>query len=130
MVGHHFSEPPDSQVAIQKDRSNVRSRQQVLKVVGGFFQLLQFSLKLRIHRMKFLVDAVQLFIRALQFFVGSDHLFVGRLQLFITCFQFFDRGVEAFAGKSQLRLQQGEVIPLLGDHHLLSTARRPPVNDL
>ncbi len=76
----------DAQVAVQKDRAQVGTAEQVVDIRIQCTQLLDLALILGIHRDQLFIDRLQLFVRTLQLLVCRHHFLVGRLKFFVAGF--------------------------------------------
>src|SRR5215471_573384 len=73
----------DFQLSVQKDGGDFDAVEQVLHVVIGARQLIDFGLQLGVDRAQFFVQRLHLLLGGLKFFVGSLQLFNGGLQRFL-----------------------------------------------
>ena len=99
-------------MAIEKDRRDVRARQQVVEVVVRALQLVELALELRVHRVQLLVQRLELLLRGLQLLIGRlellvdrHHLFVGRRELLVRGLHSRDGALQVLPGSLQLGFQ-------------------------
>ena len=94
-------EADNSEIAIQKQRRNVRGCHQVLQVArqcgefGHFMSIFLIDrLELLVHALQFFLAGLQLFQRRAEFFVGRLQFLVRRLQFLLARFVLFDDALQ------------------------------------
>ena len=91
-----WREPHDIELAVQKQRCNARTGQQVVQIIRQPPFIFDLLLKLGVKRR-------QLFVKRLQLFLGGLQLFVCRLELLVHRHGFFVDGLQLFCGQVHSR---------------------------